>query len=76
VEQVYKNIEAACKAHGGSLANVVNHHLRHGLGYFPVVRDARTRIYGVSPPTSRTVVVKSLANSNFLVEIEAIAYIE
>ena len=77
LEQVYKNMEAACKAHGGSLASIVKTTTYvTDLDYFPAVRDARMRIYGDSPPTSTTVVVKSLANPDFLVEIEAIAYIE
>jgi 2-iminobutanoate/2-iminopropanoate deaminase len=72
--QVAANLKAALAAAGATLEDVVktttyvtdvDEFFRHS--------DTRAEIFGKSPPTSTTLVVKGLAHPDFMVEIEAIA---
>lgn len=78
--QALKNIERAVQAAGGSLTDVVSmriyivesklvegHHIREALQEFFSAERA---------PTTTWIGVRSLANNEFLIEIEAIAVIE
>ncbi len=74
IRQVGANLKAALAAAGATLADVVktttyvtdvDEFFRHS--------DVRAEIFGTSPPTSTTIVVKALAHPDFMVEIEAIA---
>ena len=72
--QVFKNIQAVLKEAGGSFENLVmtttyitDRKYREGLN------KVRREYYKKAPPTSTLVVVKGLANKDYLVEIEAIA---
>jgi 2-iminobutanoate/2-iminopropanoate deaminase len=79
-EQVFKNLEAAVKAAGGTFADVVK------LNYFCVesVDPSLTReilavrdrfVNTAAPPISTFVVVKRLVRPEWLIEIEAIAVV-
>jgi enamine deaminase RidA (YjgF/YER057c/UK114 family) len=74
IRQVGQNLKAALAAAGATLADVVktttyvtdvDEFFRHS--------DMRAEIFGPTPPTSTTLVVKALAHPDFMVEIEAIA---
>lgn len=77
IRQVGANLKAALAAAGATLADVVktttyvtdiDEFFRHS--------DVRGEIFGATPPTSTTIVVKGLAHPDFMVEIEAIAVTE
>ena len=76
IRQVYKNLENACKAHGGTLANMVKTTTYiTEAAYFPAVGKARQEQYGDDAPVNATLIV-GLAKPEWLVEIEGIASIE
>ncbi|MBV9859670.1 MAG: RidA family protein [Alphaproteobacteria bacterium] len=77
IEQVGKNIELCLNAAGAGFADIVktntyvtdiDEFLRHG--------DVRMRYFGPATPTSTTVEVRKLAGDDFMVEIEAIAFVD
>jgi enamine deaminase RidA (YjgF/YER057c/UK114 family) len=78
VRQVWRNIEAAVKAAGGTLQHVVKTTTYvTNIQYAAAVRQVREEIFqALRPPTSTLLVVAGLATSDYLVEIEAIAVVE
>ncbi len=72
--QVYKNLEAALKSVGGSLADVVKTttYLTKAEN-FPIWSPIRAEIWTSTPPTSTLIIVSGLALPAFLIEVEAIA---
>ncbi len=77
LRQIYKNLDDLCRAHGGSLANMVKTITYiTDISQYPAVSTAREEAYGDSPPANSTVIVAGLAKPEWLVEIEGIAYIE
>ena len=77
LKQIYKNLDDLCRAHGGSLANMVKTITYiTDLDQYAAVSAAREEAYGDSPPANSTIVVSALAKPEWLVEIEGIAYIE
>jgi enamine deaminase RidA (YjgF/YER057c/UK114 family) len=79
-EQVFRNIEAAVEAAGGSFSDVVK------LNYFcveavdpsliPQILKVRDQFVDTkNPPTSTFVVVKRLVRPEWLIEIEAVAVV-
>ncbi len=74
-EQVFENIKAALAAVGADFSHVVK------LNYYvldrshaPILREVRDRYVNTqTPPASTLVEVRSLAQEEFLLEIEAIA---
>jgi reactive intermediate/imine deaminase len=78
VRQIWRNIEAAVKAAGGSLSNVVKTttyvtNIQHAAA----VRKVREELFqSINPPTSTLLVVSGLASPDYLVEIEAIAVVD
>ncbi len=77
VTQIYKNLENHCKAHGGTLANMVKTTTYiTDIAYYPTISKAREEWYGDTPPANTTVVISGLARPEMLIEIEAIACIE
>ena len=77
LRQIYKNLDDLCRAHGGSLANMVKTITYiTDISQYPAVSKAREEAYGDSPPANSTVIVAGLAKPEWLVEIEGIAYIE
>ena len=77
VRQVWRNIEAAVKASGGTLQNVVKTTTYvTDIQYAAAVRKVREELFQSSnPPTSTLLVVAGLANPDYMVEIEAIAVV-
>ena len=80
-EQVFKNLQAAVDAAGGTCADIVK------LSYFcvesvdpsmtPGILAVRDRFINVvEPPTSTFVVVKRLVRPEWLIEIEAVAVLD
>jgi enamine deaminase RidA (YjgF/YER057c/UK114 family) len=77
VRQVWRNIEAAVKAAGGTLQNVVKTTTYvTNIQYAAAVRKVREEVFqSSSPPTSTLLVVAGLASPDYMVEIEAIAVV-
>jgi enamine deaminase RidA (YjgF/YER057c/UK114 family) len=75
--QVWRNIEAAVKAAGGTLQNVVKTTTYvTNIQYATAVRKVREELFQASnPPTSTLLVVAGLASPDYMVEIEAIAVV-
>lgn len=74
-EQVFKNLQAAVEAAGGSLHAVVklNFYLTDATE-IQAVREIRDRYVNVkAPPASTAVVVSRLFRPEFLIEVEAVA---
>jgi enamine deaminase RidA (YjgF/YER057c/UK114 family) len=77
VRQVWRNVEAAVKAAGGTLQNVVKTTTYvTNIQYATAVRKVREELFQASnPPTSTLLVVAGLASPDYMVEIEAIAVV-
>ncbi|MFQ5874034.1 MAG: RidA family protein [Dehalococcoidia bacterium] len=77
LKQIYKNLDNACRAHGGTLANMVKTITYiTDIAYYPAISKAREEAYGDDPPVNTTVVITELAQPEMLIEIEGIAHIE
>jgi 2-iminobutanoate/2-iminopropanoate deaminase len=77
VEQTFKNLEIALASVGGTLADVVKTTVYVvGQENMDAIRAARAGRFGDKPPTSTLVVISGLARPEFMLEIEAIAYVE
>lgn len=76
--QVWRNIEAAVKAAGGTLQNVVKTTTYvTNIQYATAVRKVREELFQSSnPPTSTLLVVAGLASPDYMIEIEAIAVVD
>jgi enamine deaminase RidA (YjgF/YER057c/UK114 family) len=75
-EQVFANLQAVLEAAGGSFANLVmTTTYLTDAAYRPAFGEVRARCYGRDVPASTLVIVKGLANPDFLIEIDAIAVI-
>ena len=77
VRQVWRNLEAAVQAAGGTLANIVK-----TTTYITnpdcaaAVRSVRNELFQtIKPPTSTLLMISALAHPDFMVEIEAIAVV-
>jgi len=80
-EQAFKNIKSAVEAVGGTMSNLVktNYYVAESVDAkeMPALREIRDRYIDTkNPPTSTFVVVKRLANPDYLVEIEAVAAVK
>ncbi|MFQ5933043.1 MAG: RidA family protein [Dehalococcoidia bacterium] len=77
LRQIYSNLDKACRAHAGTLANMVKTITYiTDINQYPAVCKAREEAYGDVPPANSTVIVAGLARPEWLIEIEGIAYIE
>jgi len=79
VRQIWRNIEAAVQAAGGSgLQNVVKTTTYvTNINHAGAVRKVREELFStLQPPTSTLLVISELAGPDYLVEIEAIAVVE
>jgi enamine deaminase RidA (YjgF/YER057c/UK114 family) len=77
VEQVYRNIRGVVEAAGGSMADIVKITIyTTDLAYRTAIGAARERHLAEPKPASTFLVISSLAQPGFLVEIEAVAIIE
>jgi enamine deaminase RidA (YjgF/YER057c/UK114 family) len=76
VDQVYANLTRAMEAVGGTLADIVKTTVYvAGAEHLDAIRAARAGRFGPTPPTSTLLVVSRLANPDYLLEIEAVAYV-
>ncbi|MFN8558921.1 MAG: RidA family protein [Dehalococcoidia bacterium] len=77
-EQVYKNLKAVVEACGGTMDDIVKLTVyTTDLAYRPAIGAVRQRYFTDGQyPASTFVVISSLADPAFLVEIEAVAMIE
>lgn len=77
VEQVFKNLEIAMQSVGGTLRDIVKTTVYVvGAENLDSIRAARAGRFGDKPPTSTLVVISGLARPEFMLEIEAVAYVE
>lgn len=73
--QVFENLKAALEAAGADFTHVVKLNIfMRDRSHLPILREIRDLYVNIeTPPTSTLVVVQSLAQDEFLLEIEAIA---
>ncbi|MEE9199302.1 MAG: RidA family protein [Dehalococcoidia bacterium] len=77
LRQIYKNLDDLCRAHGGTLSNMIKTITYiTDIDQYPAVCKAREEAYGDDPPANSTVIVAGLARPEWLVEIEGIARID
>ena len=75
-EQIYQNLENALASVGATLSDVVKTTTYIVKPeYVEVVRESRLRYFSEDPPTSTLLVISQLARPEFLMEVEAIAYL-
>ena len=76
VEQVFANLAAVLEAAGGTLDNLVmTTTYLTDIKYREAYNKVRLKYYRNNQPTSTLVVVKALANEEYLIEIDGIAVI-
>ncbi len=74
-ERIYQNLQNALASVGASLQHLVKTTTYVvSQDCFDAVRAARAKYLANDPPTSTLLVVSRLARSEFLMEIEAVAY--
>ena len=77
LRQIYRNLENACRAHGGTLASMVKTTTYiTDLAHYAAVGKARQEQYGPNAPANATIIVAGLAKPEWLVEIDGVAWIE
>ena len=74
--QVHENLKNILKEAGGSLQNIVKMtiFLTH-FSYIDAYRNVRDEFFPVPGPPNTLLVVESLALPDYLIEVEAIAYL-
>ena len=76
-EQVFKNLAKAVESIGGKLTDIVKTTVYVvGEENLEAIRAARAGRFGDKPPTSTLLVISRLARPEFMLEIEAVAYVE
>jgi 2-iminobutanoate/2-iminopropanoate deaminase len=77
IQQVGENIKMCLEAAGATLADIVKTNT-YVTDYeeFAKHPDMRMRYFGPGTPTSTTVEVRRLAGPDFMIEIEAIAFVD
>ena len=75
-EQIFQNLQNALGSVGATLRDVVKTTTYIvSADYIDATREARARYLGEDPPTSTLLIISRLARPEFLMEIEAIAYV-
>jgi enamine deaminase RidA (YjgF/YER057c/UK114 family) len=75
--QVFKNIKAMVQAGGGTLADVVKMTTYlTDVRYRPELATIREEFFGPKLPASTLITTPALAHPDYLIEIEAIAFVE
>lgn len=73
-EQVYANLKAIVESCGGTMDSIVKITTYvTSLAYRPALAEVRSRFFSTEPPASTFVVISSLADPGYLVEVEAVA---
>src|SRR5574341_1538953 len=76
-EQVFANLKAVVEAAGGVLAHIAKiTTYTTNLAYRPIIADVRARYFPTDPPASTFLVIGSLAEPGFLLEVEAVAVLD
>jgi len=77
IQQVGENIKTCLEAAGATLADIVKTNT-YVTDYeeFAKHGDMRMRYFGPATPTSTTVEIRRLAGLDFMIEIEAIAFVD
>ena len=76
-EQVYQNIKAILENCGGTMQNIVRITTYvTSLAYRPIMVEVRAKYFPKDPPASTFLVVSSLADPAFLVEVDAVAVLD
>ena len=80
-EQVFKNLDAAVRAAGGSFHDVIklNYYCAAAVdpSLVPQIREVRDKYVNTqNPPTSTFVVVERLVRPEWLIEVEAVAVVK
>ena len=76
VRQVWRNIDLALRAVGGTLADIVKTTTYvTDIAHAPAVRKVRDETFTANPPTSTLLVVAGLAMPDLVVEIEVVAVV-
>ena len=76
--QVYENLRTAIESVGGTFANIVKVTIFvTSEAYLPAARAAQNECWGDAPtPASSMVIVRALAQPEYLIEIEAFAVLD
>ena len=76
-EQVYVNLKGVVEAAGGTLANIAKiTTFTTNRAYRAAISEVRAKYFPTDPPASTFLVITSLAEPDFLLEIEAIAVLD
>ena len=76
-EQVFANLKAVVEAAGGAMGHIAKITIyTTNLAYRPTIADVRARHFPSDPPASTFLVISSLAEPGFLLEVEAIAVLD
>ena len=77
VGQVMKNLKTAVESVGGTFEDIVKTTVYVvGGENLDIIRKERANYRAANPPTSTLLVISGLARPEFLLEIEAVAYVE
>src|ERR1700736_2888745 len=77
IQQVGENIKACLEAAGATLADIVKTNTYvTAFEEFSKHGDMRMRYFGPATPTSTTVEIRRLAGPDFMIEIEAMAFVD
>ncbi|MBL75616.1 MAG: enamine deaminase RidA [Chloroflexi bacterium] len=77
VGQVMKNLKTAVESVGGTFEDIVKTTVYVvGEENLDIIRKERANYRAANPPTSTLLVISGLARPEFLLEIEAVAYVE
>ena len=77
VEQVFANLTKAVESVGGKLSDIIKTTVYVvGKENTDAIREARAGRFGDKPPTSTLLIIYGLARPEYLLEIEALAYVE
>ncbi len=77
VEQVFANLTKAVESVGGKLSDIIKTTVYVvGKENTDAIRTARAGRFGDKPPTSTLLIIDGLARPEFMLEIEALAYVE
>lgn len=77
--QVFANLGvalAAAQASPGQVAKITIYVVRHRPAYLPVVEAARMTLFGDHKPADTLLGVETLAQPEYLIEVDAIAVID
>ena len=76
-EQVYANLRAVVESCGGTMDNIVKlTTYATNLAFRPALAEIRNLYFPKDPPASTFVVISSLAEPGYLVEVEATAVLD